>query len=205
MGKFYDDTFVFKILLIGDSTVGKSSLLEKYINNNFLWQSLATIGVDFQAKNISYMNQKIKLQIWDTAGQERYRTITDSYYREADYVVLCYDITNKETFANLDDWIKTIKDKAPEDAMIYIVGTKLDQIDQREIDEVVVLKFAAERNVSFCETSSKTFNKDQLDNILFKPIIRDLYERDKLVIEKGPTVENNKHLIMNKETCCTIV
>jgi len=110
MGRFGNgDQFVFKLLLAGDSTVGKSSLMEKYSTNYFPYEPASTIGVDFTQKEIKHDGMNIKIQMWDTAGQERFRSIITSYYRGADGIILCYDTTNRQSFSDLVDWLEIIK------------------------------------------------------------------------------------------------
>ena len=131
--KEYD--LLFKLILIGDSCVGKSNILLKYLKNQFNENSKTTIGVEFGTKNIIINNKRIKIQIWDTAGQERYRSITSAYYKGAKGALIVYDITRKNTFDNIDKWITDLKLNLDKNICIIILGNKSDLIDKREINK----------------------------------------------------------------------
>lgn len=116
---------IFKLLLIGDSGVGKSSILFRYADNSFTDSFVSTIGVDFKVKNILVQGSNVRLQIWDTAGQERFRTITSSYYRGAHGVILVYDVSDRTSFEHLNTWIQEIK-RYTEHSLILVLGNKRD-------------------------------------------------------------------------------
>ena len=151
-----DDNYdlIFKIVLIGDSGVGKTNILSRYINNEFSLTTQATVGVEFGSKIIKKGEKLIKLQIWDTAGQERYKSITSAYYKGSKGAFVVYDISRKNTFDNVDKWINELKNNGSEDVFIMLVGNKADLKDQREISEEDVKKKAELYNVAFCETSA---------------------------------------------------
>jgi len=119
-----DYDYLFKILLIGDSNVGKSSLLTRFSDDKFSEDIINTVGVDFKFKTLDIEGKKIKLQIWDTAGQERFRTVTSSYYRGAHGIIIVYDITNADSFKSVTAWIKDAEEGAPPDLEKSIVGNK---------------------------------------------------------------------------------
>ena len=121
-----------KILIIGDSNVGKTSILLQYTSNFFQETHIATIGVEFKLKEIMLDNIEYKLNIWDTAGQERFKAITKSFFKAADGIVFVYDVTNKPSFVNIKNWIKDAESKA-NDFKIIIVGNKIDLNDSREV------------------------------------------------------------------------
>ena len=146
---------IFKILVIGDSGVGKSNLLLRYVKNEFASDMRSTVGVEFGTKMLKIDNYDVKAQIWDTAGQERYRAITSAYYKGAKGVLIVYDITKKNTFENVDKWLNDFKMKCDEDAAIIIVGNKSDLINEREVSiEEATLK-AQVNHLAFFETSAK--------------------------------------------------
>jgi Ras-related protein Rab-8A len=149
---------VYKILLLGDGSVGKTCLLLQYTNKIFNENHLQTIGLDYRLKTIELKDQKkIKLQIWDTAGQERFRTITKNYYKSAHGVVLMYDVSDARTFSNIKNWIDQIKKEAQDNVVIFIVGNKIDvDKEERKVTTEEGQKLAEEYNFPFYETSAKT-------------------------------------------------
>ena len=146
--------FIFKLVLIGDSGVGKTNILSRYLTNQFSASTQPTVGVEFGSKIIKKGEKLIKLQIWDTAGQERYKSITSAYYKGAKGAFVVYDISRKSTFDNVDKWINELKNNGSEDVFILLVGNKSDLNDQREISEEEVKKKAEVYNIAFCETSA---------------------------------------------------
>ena len=149
-------TMIFKIILIGDSGVGKSNILSRYVHDMFSESSKSTVGVELGCKIMEINGTKIKIQIWDTAGQERYKSITKSYYKGAKGALVVYDISRKESFENVNKWVGDLKESGEENTCILLVGNKcdLDNLRQVSIDEVT--KKAEQFNVGFCETSAKT-------------------------------------------------
>nr|pir hypothetical protein T23H2.6 - Caenorhabditis elegans [Caenorhabditis elegans] len=124
---------LFKLLLIGDSGVGKTCILYRFSDDAFNTTFISTIGIDFKIKTIELKGKKIKLQIWDTAGQERFHTITTSYYRGAMGIMLVYDITNAKSFDNIAKWLRNIDEHASEDVVKMILGNKCDMSDRRVV------------------------------------------------------------------------
>ena len=126
---------IFKILIIGDSSVGKSNILLRFSDGIFHDTFLPTIGVDFKIKNLNLMNQQIKLNIWDTAGQERFKTITATYYKGSHGIIVCYDITDRESFNNVNNWLTEIKKHAGANVVKFLVGNKCDMEDERVVSK----------------------------------------------------------------------
>ncbi|KAK4336814.1 hypothetical protein RND71_043693 [Anisodus tanguticus] len=149
-----DYDHLFKLLIIGDSGVGKSSLLLRFGDNTFNGSYITTIGVDFKIKTIEIDGEKIKLQIWDTAGQERFRTITSTYYRGTHGVIVVYDVTKPETFINIKRWLHEI-DQNCDVVNRILVGNKNDNPDRKEVQTDDAQKFAASLNIQLFETSAK--------------------------------------------------
>lgn len=148
--------FLFKLLLIGDSGVGKSCLLLRFADSSYIESFISTIGVDFKIKTIELDGKIIKLQIWDTAGQERFRTITSSYYRGAHGIIVVYDITDPDSFSNVKQWMAEIERFACENVNRLLVGNKCDLTNKRQVEYQVAKEFADKLNIPFLETSAKT-------------------------------------------------
>ncbi|GAB0093120.1 ras-related protein Rab-43 [Sergentomyia squamirostris] len=136
MAMSMDDTFdfLFKIVLIGDCGVGKSCVVERFKSGNFVERHGNTIGVDFSMKTVNIEGKKVKLQIWDTAGQERFRTITQSYYRSANGVIIVYDITKRSSFLNLQRWIEEVRRYTASSVILILIGNKCDMESLREVE-----------------------------------------------------------------------
>lgn len=150
-----DFDYLFKILLIGDSGVGKSCLLARFADHIYQETYISTIGVDFKIKTIHLDGKVLKLQIWDTAGQERFKTITSSYYRGAHGIIICYDVTDADTFNNVQTWLKEIEKYAPDDVCKLLIGNKCDLVVKRVVDHATAKEFADKLNIPFLETSAK--------------------------------------------------
>jgi len=148
--------FLFKLLLIGDSGVGKSCLLLRFSDGTFNESFISTIGVDFKIKTIELDGKKIKLQIWDTAGQERFQTITSSYYRGAHGIILVYDITDPRSFDNINKWLKEIDTHSGGPVLKLLVGNKCDLEAQRAVPVAKGQELANTLQIPFIETSAKS-------------------------------------------------
>ena len=145
--------------MIGDAAVGKSSMLIRFTDDAFDEHIQSTIGVDFKVKQLELNNKRIKLTVWDTAGQERFRTLTSSYYRGAQGVVMVYDVTRRDSFDNLDHWLKEIKLYSPnngEGVVKLLVGNKIDLADARQVDRNEAEEWARNHGMLFLEASAKT-------------------------------------------------
>lgn len=153
---FKDDEYdyLFKIVLIGDSGVGKSNLLSRFTKNEFSLESKSTIGVEFATKSIQVDGKIIKAQVWDTAGQERYRAISSAYYRGAVGALLVYDIAKHVTYENVERWLKELRDHADQNIVIMLVGNKSDLRHLRAVPVEEAKAFAEKNNLSFIEASA---------------------------------------------------
>jgi Ras-related protein Rab-4B len=151
MTERYD--YLFKFIVIGDTAVGKSCLLHRFIDNKFKKESTHTIGVEFGSKIIEVGGRNVKLQIWDTAGQERFRSVTRSYYRGAAGAILVYDITSRETYNHVTSWLSDARSLANKDIAIILVGNKAD-LPNREVTFLEASRFAQENDLMFLETSA---------------------------------------------------
>jgi len=146
--------YLFKVVLIGDSGVGKSNLLSRFTRNEFNLESKSTIGVEFATRSIQVDGKTIKAQIWDTAGQERYRAITSAYYRGAVGALLVYDIAKHLTYENVERWLRELRDHADQNIVIMLVGNKSDLRHLRAVPTDESKSFAEKNNLSFIETSA---------------------------------------------------
>lgn len=147
--------YLFKLLLIGDSGVGKSCLLLRFADHTYTESYISTIGVDFKIRTIELDGKTIKLQIWDTAGQERFRTITSSYYRGAHGIIVVYDVTDLESFNNVKQWLNEIDRYACENVNKLLVGNKCDQVSKKAVEYETAKEFADKLEIPFLETSAK--------------------------------------------------
>ena len=188
---------IFKLILIGDTGVGKSNILSRYINNEFSLATQPTVGVEFGSKIIKKDDKSIKLQIWDTAGQERYKSITNAYYKGSKGAFIVYDISRKTTFENVDKWIGELKDNASEDVHIMIVGNKSDLEDKREVNTEEVAKKAEQYKIAFCETSAlKGKNIEFAFESLVNEITKNVENERKTEVK---TEEESKTINLNTE------
>ena len=167
-----DTDLVYKILLLGDSEVGKSCFLMRYADNVFVDNYITTIGLDYKLKYIQLdSGQVIKVQLWDTAGQDRYRTIAKNYYKGSHGILLLYDVTKSSSFENIREWIKDIREEVYEKAIIFLIGNKIDKKDQIKIKTEDAEKLAEEFNIPFFEASAKSGeNVDEIFKALYKKI-----------------------------------
>ncbi|XP_036912479.1 ras-related protein Rab-11B [Sturnira hondurensis] len=164
--------YLFKVVLIGDSGVGKSNLLSRFTRNEFNLESKSTIGVEFATRSIQVDGKTIKAQIWDTAGQERYRAITSAYYRGAVGALLVYDIAKHLTYENVERWLKELRDHADSNIVIMLVGNKSDLRHLRAVPTDEARAFAEKNNLSFIETSAlDSTNVEEA----FKNILTEIY------------------------------
>ena len=154
MNSEQEPQIVFKLLLLGDSSVGKTSILLEYISNKFDESSISTVGVDYMDKIIDYNKFKIKLQIWDTSGEEKFRTITKNFYRNADGLLVVFDLTKKESYDHIRSWINEAKENNDKLKTI-LIGNKLDLKDERIVAIDVAKQFAEKNNLKYIETSAK--------------------------------------------------
>ena len=187
-----------KLLIIGDSAVGKTSMLLKYTDNFFPESHLATIGVEFKTKEVEYNGYNIELQVWDTAGQERFKSITKSFFRNANGIIFVYDITQKNTFKNVKDWIK---DSEVNDFGFQriLVGNKIDLQNKRQVSLEDAKEWADKKNMEVIETSAKT--GANIDKAVLKLIELILQNKtnDEIMNKFGVTEKKNTEKLNNKD------
>ncbi|KAF9550663.1 hypothetical protein KI688_010088 [Linnemannia hyalina] len=187
MSKDDEYDYLFKVVLIGDSGVGKSNLVSRFTRNEFNLESKSTIGVEFTTRSIQVDAKTIKAQIWDTAGQERYRAITSAYYRGAVGALLVYDIAKHATYENVGRWLKELRDHADNNIVIMLVGNKSDLRHLRAVPTEEAKQFAAENGLSFIETSALDSSNVELS---FQRILTEIYR-----IVSNKALESNGDVI----------
>ena len=189
---------LYKILLLGDSSVGKTCFLMRYADNTFQEIHMSTIGLDYKLKNVQLDDGKIvKIQIWDTAGQDRFRSITKNYYKGAHGIILIYDVTSRKTFENIKNWVSQIKEEVSNKVTIILVGNKIDDEPNRKVTTQEGENMAKECELDFFETSAKSgANIDSTFNELVKKTV----EKYNKVDDKGDKLNNKKS--GNKKGCC---
>jgi len=196
--KDYD--FLFKLVLIGDSGVGKSCLLLRFADDNFTDSYISTIGVDFRFRTINIDSKTVKLQIWDTAGQERFRTITSAYYRGADGIIMVYDVTSLESFEHVEEWLNEVDRYANENTVKLLVGNKADLIEERQVSEDAAQKFAEKLGIHSLETSAKTATNVEA---AFLTIAKELIKmREKTASGNKDSAIRLKEVAVKKNGCC---
>ena len=173
------EDIVYKVLLLGDSSVGKTCFLLRYCDKSFQDAHLSTIGLDYRLKTLTLKNKKsIKLQIWDTAGEDRFRAITKNYYKGANGIILIYDVTNLQTYENVKNWITQIREEANPNVIIYLAGNKIDIPEEsRAVKTSDGQKIADEYQLPFKETSAK-------DGMNVNEIFQELVEKIDEVFSK---------------------
>ncbi|CAD8124647.1 unnamed protein product [Paramecium sonneborni] len=195
-----DDEFsyLFKIILIGDSGVGKTNLFNRLQNKDFQYDTRPTIGVEFINRTVRQEGNLIKCQIWDTAGQEKFRAITSAYYRGAKGVFVCYDVTKQGTYESTLRWMSEIKQYGDPDIVITLVGNKIDLAEQRIVRTDEVSQFCEQNKVGYIETSA--LNNTNVD-LAFNQMVTEIY---KIVSTQKPISQNqlgiNDVYVLKKET-----
>eukprot|EP00826_Nyctotherus_ovalis_P053043 TRINITY_DN682_c0_g3_i1.p2 TRINITY_DN682_c0_g3~~TRINITY_DN682_c0_g3_i1.p2 ORF type:complete len:199 (+),score=67.23 TRINITY_DN682_c0_g3_i1:77-673(+) len=191
-----------QILTLGNSKVGKTSILKRYENDKIPLTHITTLGVDLITKKLALGGDTVVLKIWDTAGQERFRTITHTFYKQAEGVLLVFDLTDRESFESLSAWIKTIQDHADERIVKYLVGNKADLAEERKVNKQEALHVANHYKMKYYETSAR-------NNVNVKEVIEDI---TKEVYETISAKETHTQIHGRRNTsdnqgkgCCIII
>jgi len=205
-----DYDYLVKLLLIGDSGVGKSCLLLRFTDDSFTTSFITTIGIDFKIRIFELDGKRIKLQIWDTAGQERFRTITTAYYRNAMGILLVYDVTDESSFNNIRNWIRNIEQHASDNVNKILVGNKADMDEsKRAVSTARGQALADEYGIKFFETSTKTnINVEQAFFSIAKDIMKRLSETDfrptpQTITINNPNTAEGPANASSKSSCCS--
>ena len=204
-----DDNYemMFKVVLVGDSFVGKTNIMSKYLKNEFHEDSKATVGVEFGSRQFNIEGHVIKAQIWDTAGQERYKAITSAYYKGAKGAFIVYDITRKESFDNVTKWAEQLKSTADKNLTIIIVGNKTDLEDQRQVTSEEGQNKANELESAFIETSAASGSNldkafEMMINEVYKKCHEEMLAEGDVEIEGGEDINLAKKPDNPKKACC---
>ena len=195
----YDEKI--KLMVIGETRVGKTALIKKYTKNVFGGTYLTTVGIDFQEKIINVEEKSVKLQIWDTAGQERFRNIAKSYFHTSDGFLLVYDISCKDSFEKLNFWYEQIKLNAPENTKCVVAGNKCDLEEKRQVNKNEGENFAKTYNIDFYETSAKDgINVDEVFQTLASEIMKDIKKNGSKNKRSSQVLRKNTK--SKKKSCC---
>ena len=201
---------MFKVVLVGDSFVGKTNIMSKYLKNEFHDDSKATVGVEFGSKQFNIEGHTIKAQIWDTAGQERYKAITSADYKGAKGAFIVYDITRKNSFESIEKWVSDVTAVADKKITIVLIGNKSDLEDQRQVSKEQGEEKSNKLEIAFLETSA--FSGENLDKA-FEMMINEVYKKcheemlaegDVDIVEGGEDINlNKKNDASGEKKCCT--
>ena len=199
------DEVILKFLILGDITVGKTTLLLKYIDNFTPEIYISTLGVDYKTKNIVFNGIKVSIQIWDTAGQERYKVITKSFVKGTDGIIFMYDITQKESFINIKKWIEETEGENPGEAKKIIVGNKIDKEEDRQVTDEMKEKLNKEVDIDLIEVSAKKgIDVDKVFDILVEKILGNMTTEQILKKYGRSWTESSfsSHVPRGKKKCC---
>ena len=198
--------YLLKYIIIGDAAVGKSNLLLRYAHGQFKEEYQLTIGVEFGAKNIKINNKVFRIQIWDTAGQENFRSITRAYYKNSCCALVVYDISCRESFEHISNWIEDCKNQSPKTIFMCLVGNKCDLNEKRQVSIEEGRELAEKNNIMFFETSAKDgINVEEIfvntANEISKKIDQGYYDldNDTCGIKRGINRNNNQQLQLGNE------
>ena len=189
---------LYKILILGDSSVGKTCFLMRYADNIFQETHMSTIGIDYKLKNIYLENDRlVKLQIWDTAGQDRFHSITKTYYKGANGIVLIYSVIDKKTFENVKNWLNNIKNEASDKVVVFLVGNKIDAEDLRQVSYEQGEDMAENYKLQFFECSAKTGENIEAT---FNALVKKILEVNEQSSSKGKKLKQKQH--GGNKKCC---
>ena len=194
-----DFDYTIKILVVGDSTVGKTNFIRMFIENKFNQNYMTTSGIDLKTSSIEIKNKKIRVQLWDTAGQEKYKAITKNLFLKVQAALIVYDITNEETFNNLKTWVRSIKDECGKQIQMLIIGNKNDLNEERVVDKNIAMEYAKEEKIDYLETSSKTGdNIQKAISLLCEKVLENTEFTNDFSFTLDATAISQK----NKSKCC---
>ena len=208
-----EDMQHYKIIFLGDQYVGKSSILNRFYQDKFEPDYQATIGLDFHSKNVAINGTSVRLLLYDTAGQEKFKSLIPMYIRDANIIIVVYDITSKDSFLHTEHWVNETKDLKREDAIFVLVGNKIDLEDKRVLQTKEAEDYASAKGFLFYEVSAKTGQgiQELFENQIFPEMARKFKLGDEEEINPGQTAENTKGVKLDgastdkkgkKKGCC---
>lgn len=184
-----DDLIKFKLIVVGDQSTGKSSILNRFVNDTYEADYQATIGLDFQSKNITIHDQDVRLILYDTAGQEKFRSLIPMYIREAQIILLIYDVSNRDSFDSMSRWFSQVLDVKNNEAVFALIGNKIDLESERKVTLEEGKRFADEKNLIFQEVSAKT--GQNFENLFNVQIFEAIYNKFKPEFDQREKMEGN--------------
>jgi small GTP-binding protein len=201
------EDYKLKVVIVGDSGVGKSNLIKRFTTNEFLANSKATVGVEFLSKSYKINDKIFKIEMWDTAGQERYKSITSAYYKGAKGALVVYDTTSAQSFENVDKWYNEIKEKTGKDIKLILIGNKIDLAEQKVVNTDEALAKAKTWGIPLMETSAKSaVNVKEAFHDLLKEMYLEMNKNLQNVENKNLENNNGVQLDVNekkeKKGCC---
>ena len=197
MNESFDCTL--KLLVVGDSSVGKTNFISRFLTDQFNNNYFTTSGIDLKQKSIEVKNKNVRIQIWDTAGQEKYKSITRNLFLKVMGAIILYDITNEKSFSVLKDWVKLIKEECGSHMQIIIVGNKCDIEDQRKVNQDDAINFAKENNYEYIETSCKT--GENVEKTV-KTLCEKILDNNDLGVDVSFRLDTSSFMAPKKKKCC---
>jgi len=191
--------YTIKLLIVGDSSVGKSNFIYRFIENRFCEEYLTTSGIDLKTANIKIKDKMIRVQLWDTAGQEKYRAITKNLFLKVLGALVFYDITNENSFLNLKEWVKSIKEECGGHMQMILIGSKSDLADKRVVRRDEAEAYAKEQKIEYMESSSKTGENVQEAII---SLCEKILKKEELEKDVSFTLDRSSFAKPNKKKCC---
>jgi len=191
--------YTIKLLIVGDSSVGKSNFIYRFIENRFCEEYLTTSGIDLKTANIKVKDKMIRVQLWDTAGQEKYRAITKNLFLKVLGALVFYDITNENSFQNLKEWVKSIKEECGGHMQMILIGSKSDLADERVVRRDEAEAYAKEQKIEYMEASSKTGENVQEAII---SLCEKILKKEELEKDVSFTLDRSSFAKPNKKKCC---
>ena len=195
--------YSIKLLLLGDSCVGKSNFIYRFINNEFKGQHLTSSGIELKSTELIINNKKLHLQLWDTAGQEKYRSVTKTLFSKVQGFIAMFDLTKEETFVDIKSWIELIKEECGNHIPILLVGNKSDLKDQQFIPEEMIKKYTEDQNLEYIQTSSKTGdNIKKAINMICKQISEKTEDETSFNRAFSFSLDSSQHIKKRKKFLC---